>query len=1430
MGSLKAKILTVKPIVAVVLAALLLVSSCSSIFAAGLSTAQPVLDQPLPGYVPAGPAPSDLTVSVDIAIPLRNVGLLSSMVKEVSDPSSPSFGCFLTPAQIEQEFLPVGQYKAMLAYLESAGLQVVAEALDSVIVVQATAAQVKQYFDADVNMYTNGTCSYYITTGNSEFHGARFIASNATALMVKPKLAGISPAEQTVNVTYTKSGLSAKDLPEVYNATVLYEQGFQGENQTIGILDFYGSPTVYEDLEIFNALYGFPSATLNVIPIGPYNPNLGAYKGWSTEVSLDVQMAHAMAPAATLDLYVATGARSVASDIAQIVSLNRITTLSMSLSFAHEWNYYTISAEWFYFNMFLPDLYFMLGSLQGITFLSSSGDGGGSGFSSGTSGNSAFPSNSAYVTSVGGTQTYIYTQPNGSQASVQTAWSNRAYVPDGFNAGGGGGGVSFMQPKPWYQQSQQTPPSYPNGRMEPDLSLQGGIFPGINIIDAGSVRITGGTSASAPILAGFVALMAQSSGRPLGLINPFLYSLGNNETLYTKAFTPVTFGYIIPWTASYGYNLAAGWGAPNIGEIAAFYKTQPSQASLSVEVGLVDSNGQYPLEVFPDQTIQVTAQIANGNTTVTNGEFTAKLVTLADTSLVTPMVFDSANQVWACSVTMGQQAGVAYFDVAGTSEGVSGEGVAETYVGYFATFYNPTPTDPWTTAHGGLQVIVASTDLAGNPAPTDPTLSMQIKSYSILDNAYTTVDTVALSPTNDSQRGLVSTVNLTDPYPAGPLTLMIQEGTYGILPFTNGIYLQSTVMYPEVAAEPGSLAPGQYLTIVASPKAPVNVADIFSYDSGGTIGSDIAAGSSVVALLVNSSGETVANSSLVYQNAKIRGTLQVPENASSGLYTILLGASYESATLQATLYGWFFGQVWVSDGMTTPQITVSPSTLYMGQTAQISVDIRYPDGQEVTFGQYTLVVYPQQMQDQYAQITYAGYIDAKLTPLTYNPTLNRWTANITLPSPYDAGVISFLNGSSLDYAGPYAAYVTGLAYDGVPTTAALSAQKGFLIQPYVYVENQVLSSTQQSWGLALNGVTIAGSADLSNNVFVESNYVQASTATISDSVINGTLYVTDSNLTLRGVHGGNIVAVNSSLNLINSDVAAITTTNSELSLTSSSYGAIDPAPPTIQILSPANAGSYEGNLALTVSVLGSDVDSVVVTLNGQLIQTFSGNGTHSFTLQSAGYPDGTYFMEVTATQTNSVSASANRTMQFVNQASSLFSDLAALNATQIALQNQINSLQNNLNNMSLTQSALQKQLFDLESQLKDLENNLTNDINILNLEQSSLQNQLGSLSEKLNSLNSSQSALQNQLNDLGGNLTSNIDNLNSTQSALQNQLDNLGTDLNTSLDTLHNQITDLNSNLQNAEYIAFAGIAVGIAGVIIAVSVALNKRSKKSPS
>ena len=148
-----------------------------------------------------------------------------------------------------------------------------------------------------------------------------------------------------------------------------------------------------------------------------------------------------------------------------------------------------------------------------------------------------------------------------------------AYIPNQVNEGGSTGGVSVMEPIPWYQANitSETSLGYPNGRLTPDISFNANVFPGAIFVFPGDEEgISGGTSESSPLFAGLLTLVMGAIHNSTGLINPALYSLAQNPTDYAHAFYPINFGYNDPWTASPSlkYNLITGLGSLNIAYFA----------------------------------------------------------------------------------------------------------------------------------------------------------------------------------------------------------------------------------------------------------------------------------------------------------------------------------------------------------------------------------------------------------------------------------------------------------------------------------------------------------------------------------------------------------------------------------------------------------------------------------------------------------------------------------------------------------------------------------------------------------------------------------------------------------------------------------------------------------------------------------------------
>ena len=83
-----------------------------------------------------------------------------------------------------------------------------------------------------------------------------------------------------------------------YSSNGVYNTSF-GSGETIAIIDAYGSPTISSDVNTFDQQFGLPAINLQIVqPFGKVSRN----SGWALETSLDVEWAHAMAPAAKIVL------------------------------------------------------------------------------------------------------------------------------------------------------------------------------------------------------------------------------------------------------------------------------------------------------------------------------------------------------------------------------------------------------------------------------------------------------------------------------------------------------------------------------------------------------------------------------------------------------------------------------------------------------------------------------------------------------------------------------------------------------------------------------------------------------------------------------------------------------------------------------------------------------------------------------------------------------------------------------------------------------------------------------------------------------------------------------------------------------------------------------------------------------------------------
>jgi len=196
--------------------------------------------------------------------------------------------------------------------------------------------------------------------------------------------------------------------------------------------------------------------------------------------------------------------------------------------------------------------------LRGVSFLFSSGDSGVGG--SGLKCNKfvpEFPTNSPYVTSVGGTTGLSpETTASLSGGGFSNRWPQQPWQVDAVK--------NFLATN-----TQLPAMSYYNtsGRAYPDVSGQATNY--VVIAGGKTYASVAGTSCSSPTVGGIIGLLNNfrvAAGKsPLGFLNPFIYEYGDLFTDITSGNNPGcgTTGFY----ASSGWDPATGWGTPNFAKL-----------------------------------------------------------------------------------------------------------------------------------------------------------------------------------------------------------------------------------------------------------------------------------------------------------------------------------------------------------------------------------------------------------------------------------------------------------------------------------------------------------------------------------------------------------------------------------------------------------------------------------------------------------------------------------------------------------------------------------------------------------------------------------------------------------------------------------------------------------------------------------------------
>jgi tripeptidyl-peptidase-1 len=504
--------------------------------------------------------------TVSIAVKQKNLDLLHNKLMEVSSPSSPQRGQYLTWEEAHQLTANPDATASVVSWLKEHGVEVQSvHKHGHYIKAQTDVSTWERLLSTSFSRMKCEGCSDPVVRATADVSLPEDIAQHVEGIFMTtqipppmnppPVIEPLDPAENgkqcdpaTIKSYYKVTGEGSASVSQCVVETI---------NQV-------ASPS---DLATFQTEFNLPSQTI-ATDIGEHNSDFicKINPNSCAEANLDVQYIMAMAPGTPLTYWYDSNFQAPFEDWIEQVAAAENPPLVNSISYGGPESLMSPSVM----NTFNTEA--MKLGVQGVSIFVSSGDDGVAG--NGARGNASacgyepsFPATSPYITAVGATQGSCI-------GSEEVACSGNT---SGVITTGGGFSGNYAQPD-WQASAVATflsrdssaVPGYASGRAYPDVAMAGFNYP---TVIGGSTYLVSGTSAAAPVVAGMVTLvnsrLAEQGKPPVGFINPTLYAnngaafndivKGNNKCSAggQAAATCCEEGF----NAVEGWDAATGWGS-----------------------------------------------------------------------------------------------------------------------------------------------------------------------------------------------------------------------------------------------------------------------------------------------------------------------------------------------------------------------------------------------------------------------------------------------------------------------------------------------------------------------------------------------------------------------------------------------------------------------------------------------------------------------------------------------------------------------------------------------------------------------------------------------------------------------------------------------------------------------------------------------------
>jgi subtilase family serine protease len=549
---------------------------------------------------------------------IANQSGISSAVKSASNPTSSSYGKYLSISSLQSKYgASSSRRNAVTGAFKKYNAKATVDVFHLRVVTTITIGTAQKMFGTHWHVYLDsstgarsalpvdnpklpsglsGNVDTVAGLGHVISSGSAASSRTATlAPLAQPPVYGggtptrtgtISPGCATSTFpssVFSSLGLFPNQTDAAYSINALQAAGLQGQGVNLAILG--EAPTPTNDVTTFRNCFGFQGTSLKIHNAGSIKPIL--------ESSLDAMTVAMVAPKLNrLDLWVKQLGQDNPQGVIELLAspiqaTTNGTPLPNVISISYgvcEATAKPASAARTLFDREAAAI-----DALGITIVVAAGDSGSSTCAHGVKQSqltsydkqksASWPAVSPWVLAVGGTNLSL--TPSNTIAS-SGVWNDEEFPPPYQTIAAGGGGVSTTEKRPWWQTASQS-----TNRPVPDVAAFADAAPGYVIICSSGVQscppssgqtitYVGGTSASTPLLAGMIALWDQFAKQQKwpkpGFIPPMLYYIAKHATTSFLDITTGTnsvFSNVSCCKAGPGYDEATGLGSPIANLVAA---------------------------------------------------------------------------------------------------------------------------------------------------------------------------------------------------------------------------------------------------------------------------------------------------------------------------------------------------------------------------------------------------------------------------------------------------------------------------------------------------------------------------------------------------------------------------------------------------------------------------------------------------------------------------------------------------------------------------------------------------------------------------------------------------------------------------------------------------------------------------------------------